>query len=142
MNSVTTFLKVHAKVFAAFMIAACFTLVIPFAALAADGELPVPSTDIAQVLLNLATNYNTLGVIGVLSLACLLSVQLVKQFVKDDWKWKRFSVVVFSIAYSIASGFLVPGSNVPSVIITVFLSSGGAMALYEALKGAGVIAKA
>ncbi len=101
--------------------------------------LQVPNADVAQVLLNLATNYKTLGVLGVLMLLTLLSVQVIKSFVADDWKFKRLTVVVVSIVYSIASGLIVPGSNAASVIITVFLTGGGASALYEALKGVGVI---
>lgn len=101
--------------------------------------LAVPSADIAQVLLNLATNYKTLGVLGVLMLLTLLSVQAIKSFVPDDWKFKRLTVVIVSIVYSLMSGVLVPGSNAASVIITVFLTGGGASALYEAFKGVGII---
>ncbi len=47
--------------------------------------------------------------------------------------------LVVSILYSGLAGVLIPGSNPATVIVTIFISSGGAVALYEALKGAGII---
>ena len=115
----------------------CVSMLFSLAARAAD--FPVPEGDVAAILLSIATNWKALGVIGVISAVTLVSVQAIKKFVPDEFKWKRLIVLCVSIVYSILSGVLLPGSNVVSVIITVFLTSGGAMALYEALKGAGVI---
>lgn len=102
-------------------------------------DIALPEADVAAILLNLATNYKTLGVIGILSGVTLVTVQAVKAFAPDSWKFKRLTVLVVSLAYSVLSGALIPGSNMVSVMITVFLTSGGAVALYEALKGAGII---
>lgn len=105
------------------------------------GAFPEPQGDITALLLQLATNYKTLGLFGILSILIVLSVQAVKKFVSEDWKYKRLLTLVISIAYSVISGLVVPGSNAVSVIVTVFVSSGGAVALYEALRGAGIIKK-
>lgn len=109
---------------------------------AAVADFPVPAADIAPLLLQLATNYKTLGVMGILILLTLLSVQAIKQFAPESWKYKRLATLGVSLIWSILSGIAVPGSNWLSIVVTVFITSGGAMALYEALKGAGVIGKA
>lgn len=122
--------------------AMAFVLTMLFVTVARAADFAVPDGDIAAMLLNLATNYKTLGVIGIISVVTLVSVQVIKKFVPEEFKWKRLIVLGVSIVYSVLSGVLVPGSSVVSVIITVFLTSGGAVALYEALKGAGVIKSA
>jgi len=132
------FNRIQVLLFASFAI--CLSMLISIVARAA--EFPVPEGDVAAILLSLATNWKALGVMGIISALTLVSVQVIKKFVPEDFKWKRLIVLGVSIAYSILSGVLVPGSNVVSVIITVFLSSGGAVALYEALKGAGIIKSA
>jgi len=119
------------------LVSFCFALFISAVANAAD--FVVPDADVAATLLNLATNYKTLGLLGILSLVSLLSVQAIKHFLPEDFKYKRLLTLAVSIIYSIVTGLLVPGSSVPTVIITVFITSGGAMALYEALKGAKLI---
>ncbi len=106
------------------------------------GSISVPDADIAALLLQLAMNYKTLGVMGILIILTLLSVQLIKKMVPEDFKYKRLVVLLVSIAYSILSGVVIPGSNTASVILSVFISSGGAVALFEALKGAGIIKSA
>lgn len=103
-----------------------------------SADFPMPQADIAPLLLQLATNYKTLGVMGILVILTLLSVQVIKQFVPEDFKWKRLIVLAVSIIYSILAGVMVPGSNVASVIVSVFITGGGAIALFECLKGLGV----
>lgn len=100
---------------------------------------PEPTGDITALLLKLATDYKTLGLFGILSILIVLSVQAVKTWVNPEWKYKRLLTLIMSIIYSVISGLVVPGANVISVIVTVFVSSGGAVAIYEALKGAGII---
>lgn len=117
-----------------------FIVVIHAASLVLAADFPVPDGDVAGTLLNLAVNYKTLGVVGILSAATLVSVQAMKAFLPDGWKYKRLLTLGASIGYSVLSGILLPGSSMPSVLVTVFLTSGGAVALYEALKGAGVLA--
>lgn len=116
---------------------------ISFVSLAlAQGDIngfPIPEGDITALLLKLATDYKTLGLVGALSVAILLTVQAIKAWVDDKWKYKRLLTLSVSIVYSVLAGILVPGSNLATVIITVFVSSGGAVALYEALKGSGII---
>jgi hypothetical protein len=122
---------------------AAFGVILPLLALASEiGGFPIPSAEIAPLLIELATNFKTLGVLGVLVLATLLSVQFIKMFVSDAWKYKRLATLCVAILYSITSGLVVPGSSAVSVIVTVFITSGGAMALYETLKGVGLIKKA
>lgn len=108
----------------------------------AQTGFPIPEADIPGLLLQIATNSKALGVLGTVSVVTLLSVQAIKKLVNDHWPYKRLAVLSFAIIYSIISGMLIPGSNIASVAITVFITSGGAAALYEALKGAGVIKKA
>jgi len=114
-------------------------LMIAFISLAFAQDFPIPDGDITALLLKLATDYKTLGLMGILSIATLLTVQAVKAWVADEWKYKRLTVLAVSIVYSILAGVVIPGSNVVSVVVSVFVSSGGAVALYEALKGAGII---
>lgn len=119
-----------------------FMLSLTYAALAlaqAQAPFPIPEADITALLLKLATDYKTLGLMGSLAIATLLTVQAVKAWVDDKWKYKRITVLGVSIVYSIISGVIVPGSSAVTVIVSVFVSSGGAVALYEALKGAGII---
>lgn len=107
----------------------------------AQSNFPEPTGDITALLLKLATSYKTLGLFGILSILIILSVQAIKQWVAEDWKYKRLLTLGMSILYSVISGLVVEGSNVTTVVVTVFISSGGAMALYEALVGAGIIKK-
>lgn len=107
----------------------------------AQASFPEPQGDITQLLLQIATNYKTLGLMGILSILIVLSVQGIKKFVSEEWKYKRLLTLVMSIIYSVLSGLVVDGANVVSVIVTVFVSSGGAIALYEALRGAGILKK-
>lgn len=112
-------------------------------AMAQDASaFPEPNGDITALLLKLATNYKTLGLFGILSIAIVLSVQAVKEWVSDSWKYKRLLTLAMSILYSVISGLVVPGANVISVIMTVFVSSGGAVALYSTLRGLGIFKKA
>lgn len=108
----------------------------------AEQGFQVPDGDVAQILLKLATDWKTLGTLGALVLILLLSVQAVKKFLPDTNKYKRLIVLSLSVIYSILSGLVIPGSNAATVIVTVFITSGGAVALYEALKGAGIIKSA
>lgn len=103
------------------------------------GGFPIPDGDVTKLLLDLATNYKTLGFVGILVIATLLTVQGIKAWVDEEWKYKRLLTLGVSIIYSIAGGFAIPGSNPATVVVSVFISSGGAVALYEALKGAGII---
>jgi hypothetical protein len=128
------------KTLCVFALAVFAVVLTAVAALAAD--FPVPQADIAQVLLNFATNYKALGTLGILSALTLISVQVVKQFAPDQWQYKRLMTLICAIAYSVISGLMVPGSNAATVVITVFLTSGGAVALYEGLKGVGLIKSA
>ncbi len=116
--------------------------IMSFAMAQSAGAFPVPEGDITALLLKLATSYKTLGLFGILSIAIVLSVQAVKSWVSDEWKYKRLLTLIMSIIYSIISALVIPGANVVSVIVTVFVSSGGAVALYEALKGVGIIKSA
>ena len=107
----------------------------------AQQAFPEPEGDITALLLKLATSYKTLGLFGILSIAIVISVQGIKKFVSEEWKYKRLLTLAMSIIYSVLSGLVVPGANAVSVIVTVFVSSGGAIALYEALRGAGILKK-
>jgi hypothetical protein len=102
---------------------------------------PVPEGDITKLLLDLATNYKALGLTGSLVIATLLTVQAIKAWVDDNWKYKRLLTLAVSIVYSVLAGMVIPGSNVATIVVSVFITSGGAVALYEALKGAGIIKK-
>ena len=124
------------------LFALSFTLVFMAIGFAQDvGAFPEPQGDITALLLNLASNYKTLGLFGILSILIVISVQGIKRFVSDEWKYKRLLTLLMSIVFSVLSGLVVPGANTASVIVTVFVSSGGAIALYEALRGAGIIKK-
>jgi hypothetical protein len=102
---------------------------------------PIPEGDITKLLLDLATNYKALGLTGSLVIATLLTVQAIKAWVDDNWKYKRLLTLAVSIVYSVLAGLVIPGSNVATIVVSVFITSGGAVALYEALKGAGIIKK-
>ncbi len=124
--------------FALFAIA---LVILPLFALAADGVLPLPEADVVSLLLKLATDWKSMGALAIGAVVTLLTVQAIKAFVPEQWKFKRLITVVVSIIYSVIAGLVLPGSNIATVLVTILVTGGGASAIYEGLKGAGIIKK-
>lgn len=114
-----------------------FAVVSTVSALAQPGSFPTPSADIGQILDQIMSG-KVVGFFAAMQTATLLTVQAIKYWVKDNWKYKRLSILIVAIAYSVASEFIVPSANIGSVLIKVFITMGGAMALFETGKGAGI----
>ena len=54
----------------------------------------------------------------------------------ETFAWKRLIVALLAVLYSIGLGLMTPGMTPLTVVIAVLITGGGAMALYEAIKGA------
>lgn len=108
-------------------------------ALAEGASLPVlPDVDPVTQILSLIANWKTGGVIGAGMGIVVLLGQLAKQFLPEGFKFKRLLVVVLSCVYGVLAS-IVQGTPPLAAILVILVTSGGAMALYEALKGAGIL---
>ncbi len=116
-----------------------FVTALLFGSVAFASDFPVPNGDVAAMLLQLATSYKTLGTLGILSILTVITVQAIKKFAPEEWRFKRLTTLAVSIVWAILSGLAMPGASIHSVLLTVFMTSGGAVALYEAMKGAKLI---
>jgi hypothetical protein len=96
----------------------------------------VPVVDPVTQALSVFTTWKTAGPLaGGIALVVLLT-QVVKAFVPETFAWKRLIVVLLAVLYSIGLGLMTPGMTPLTVVIAVLITGGGAMALYESIKGA------
>lgn len=103
---------------------------------------PVPDGDITKILIELASNPKSIGTLLGISTLIMLSVQAIKKFVNNEWKYKRLLTLSVAIIFSVVSELAASGKfDWIAVGVKVFIGAGGASALYEAAKGAGVIKK-
>jgi len=103
---------------------------------------PIPEGDITQIIIQLASNPKSIGTLLGISTLIMLSVQLIKKFVNDEWKYKRLLTLGVAIIFSVISELATSGKfDWIAVAVKVFIGAGGASALYEAAKGAGIIKK-
>lgn len=104
------------------------------------GGFPIPEGDLSKLLVDLFTNYKALGTLGVLSLSTLITVQVLKNYVSEAWKYKRLATLTVSIVYSIIAQFMIDGNWILSAVL-ILVTYQGATAFYETLKGLGILKK-
>lgn len=112
-----------------------------FAAFALAEIGPIPEMDPVVLVMKLASEWKVLGPIGAGILIVMLITQAVKALVPEDFKYKRLLALILAMVYMVLVA-ISSGLGIGAAILGVLLTSGGAMALYEALKGVGVIKKA
>lgn len=101
-------------------------------------ELPVPAEgDPTLTLVKLITDWKAMSPIATGAMVILLLVQLLKTSLLGQFfpsiEWKRFFITFLGIAYGVV--YLVStGTPWVTAAVVGLLSSGGAVAIYEALK--------
>lgn len=107
-------------------------LALPVVAFGVSIPIVVPDGDALQSLLALVANWKSAQPLAIGSMVVTLIVQLVKQFA-PEFKYKRFLVTVLGVLYGFFLG-LSQGMGLFEVAISALFISGGAVAIYEALK--------
>lgn len=110
-----------------------FLFLLPMAAFAVDVPIVVPDGDPLQLLLNLVMNFKSIGPLAAGSVVVMILAQVFKQFVAEDFKYKRLVVTALGIIYGVLLAVSKGMGFGPAVVTAIFVS-GGAVALYEALK--------
>lgn len=106
-----------------------------FAFASEPGSVLVPPTDqLGEVLLNLITNYKTMGPIGIGIAAVILLTAAISAFVGEG-AWKRLIVTILSVAYSVMLPLFDQSMTLGAVLVAVLITAGGAVAIFEAAKG-------
>jgi hypothetical protein len=99
---------------------------------------PIPDGDIGQVIVQLLTNWKSLSPLALGMAAVVISAQIIKAYVGDGFKYKRllnlFLACLYGIGLAIQSGM----GWLPA-LVSILVTGGGAAALYEALKGVGIL---
>lgn len=96
----------------------------------------VPSVDPLQALADLVLNFKSMSPIGIGMALIAILTQLTKVVpFFAGWKYTRFMVVALGQLYAI--GYMVStGSSWLNAAVMGLIASGGAVAIYEAFKGA------
>ena len=109
-----------------------------FAALAAIfftatafAQIVVPEINVWEQISQLALNWGSMTTLAKGTLFVLIATQLVKQ--ATDFEYKRVLVALLSIAYGVFQK-LTGDMSLSAAVMSVLISMGGAMMLYEALK--------
>jgi hypothetical protein len=119
------------KLFAFCLLLITSLMIFAFSALA---DLPaVPDGDPLTLLLNLVMNYKTMGPLALGVAGVTVVMQVLKKFV-GDFKYKRLVVTALSVAYAVLLS-LVSGLSLLQAAVAALITGGGAVALYEAIKG-------
>ena len=118
------------KFIAAFFVTAFLFPVFAFAGV----PIVVPDGDALQALLSLIANWKGAQPLAIGAMVIVAIVQGLKQFL-PDFKYKRITVTCLGILYGIFLG-LQQGMGIAEVVVASLFVSGGAVAIYEALKPA------
>lgn len=102
-------------------------------AYAVDVPIVVPDGDPFTNLMSLIMQWKTIGPLAGGALGVAVVVQLLKQFVGDAFVYKRAAVTVLGVIYGVLLA-MSKGMGAVEAIVTALLVSGGAVAIYEALK--------
>ena len=103
-------------------------------------EASVPEGDPLASLIALISNFKAMSPIAIGIGVVTIAVQALKAFVGESFKYKRLSVTVLGVVY----GVLVSVSNgmgILEALVLGLLTSGGAVAIYEAIKGLSLVAR-
>lgn len=109
-----------------------FLVMLPVVGYAVDVPIVVPDGDPLQALLMLFASWKTAGPLAIGSMIIVVAVQAMKKML-PEFKYKRIAVTALGIVY----GVLLAVSNGMGVVeasIAALFVSGGAVAIYEALK--------
>jgi type IV secretory pathway VirB2 component (pilin) len=109
-----------------------FVLAITIFPLALLANIGVPDGDPLQTLLQLIANWKASSPIAIGMGIIVFVVQAMKKFL-GDFKFKRAIVTVLGVAYSVLVA-IVNGLSPAEAAVMVLFVSGGAVALYEAIK--------
>lgn len=112
-----------------------FLLLVPILAYAVDVVIVPPEGDPFQMLLALVMSWKTMGPLAGGAAGIAIVVQVLKNSVGDTFKYKRLAVVALGVVYGVVLA-VSKGMGVVEALITALFVSGGAVAIYEALKPA------
>ena len=97
----------------------------------------IPEGDAAKSLLDLLMNYKTLSPLAIGSAIIVISVQILKSNLFDQFfkgfKYKRALITVLGQIYSVVF-MVINGQSLMNAVISGLFISGGAVAIYEAIK--------
>lgn len=114
-----------------------YVLLLLFAPFSAFAQGAVPDGDPLQMLLNLVTNFKTLGPLGAGILFVTILTQVLKKYF-PNFEYYRLAVTALAVIYSVLVS-LTQGLSFVNALVMALITGGGAVALYEAAKGTGVV---
>lgn len=109
-----------------------FLSLIFLAPVAVFGVTEVPDGDPLSALLNLVLNFKTISPLAIASSAIVIFVQLVKKYM-PGFKYYDIVVVLGGLIYGTIQS-LMSGMDIFSSLVFIFITSGGAMMLYNLFK--------
>jgi hypothetical protein len=107
-------------------------LVLLISAVSFAALVPVPDGDPLLALLSLIQNWKVATPLVIGSGLIIVIVEALKKFVGDSL-WTRAAITVLGVAYSFLVS-LTNGGSLLDVTVMTFIVSGGAVAIYEAVK--------
>lgn len=94
-------------------------------------SIEIPEVNVLEKLGNLVLNWNAMSDLMKGSIIVMVIAQVIKQ--ASHFKYKRFLVVILSVIYGVGQ-MVIGGEGLGGAIVSVLVSGGGAMAIYESLK--------
>lgn len=98
----------------------------------AMASIVVPDGDALQLLLQLLTQWSSLSPLAIGSILIVIAMQVLKMFA-GDFKFKRLAVVLLGCIYAVIQS-RIQGLDIGNAVVLMLISSGGAVALFEAIK--------
>lgn len=106
----------------------------------APPQLSIPAdADPAAIILNVVTNWKTMGGYALAMTLAMVAGLIVRSYVKDQWKYKRLLMAGISLLFGVAKQFAEGNMNVAAVLISALITYGGAKYIYDELRDAGVL---
>lgn len=100
----------------------------------------IPDGDPLKALVDLITNWQTMSPIAIGLAVVVIGTQALKKFA-PDWPYNRLTVSLLSVIYGVVTA-VTGGASWTSAAVLVLITGGGAVAIYEALKGLGILGSA
>lgn len=110
-----------------------FLFLLPVVAYAVDVPIVTPEVEPFSALMSLIMQWKTIGPLAGGAMGIAIAVQLLKQFVGDAFQYKRLAVTALGVIYGVVLA-MSKGMGAVEAIVTALLVSGGAVAIYEAVK--------
>lgn len=117
-----------------FVFSLAAAVLFPVVAFALEVPIQTPDGQPTQSILELVLNWKTLTPFAIGAAIIVIAVQVLKHYV-PEFEYKRLAVTVLGIAYGTILA-LQQGLSIGAALVASLLTSGGAVALYEALKPA------